>query len=88
MENLEYNFKEKWSLNTPIEWQKEGRKELNKIIEIYNNWQVNDQFDKAKAQIVLGYIEYGLQTIGSKDGGSSYAEELEDMKEFIETIIN
>ncbi len=78
-----YRFKEKWKEDTPIKWWNENRKELNRIIEIYNKWQIDDNFNSDKSKIVLSNIQYGKQTIGSLEGGSGYLEELEDMEEFI-----
>lgn len=64
-----YKFKSRWSEDVSIGWCKTNRVEFNKIIDAYNNWQIEDNFDKEKAQIVLAKIEYGKQTIGSFDGG-------------------
>jgi len=63
------------------------RIELNKIIECYNTWQMEDDFDIEKSKLVLAKIEYGKQTIGSRDGGSGYMEELEKMEEFVKSVI-
>lgn len=77
-----YRFKHKWNEDTNINWWKESRIELNKIIDIYNYWQING-FNEDEVEKLLAYIEYGKQTIGSQDGGSGYLEELEDMEEFV-----
>ena len=86
MEN-NYKFVKKWDENVPIDWWKESRIELNKIIDIYYSWQI-DGFDKAASRKVLANIEYGEQTIGSLDGGGGYLEELEKMEEFVKSKIN
>jgi hypothetical protein len=80
---MNYYFKQKWDENVPIEWWKECRIELNKIIDVYNYWQI-EGFSRDKAIQVLAFIEYGKQTIGSRDGGSGYLEELEDMERFVQ----
>ena len=80
---MNYYFKQKWSEDVPIDWWRQSRIELNKIIDIYNYWQIGG-FSRDEAKKVLSYIEYGKQTIGSKDGGSGYLEELEDMEQFVE----
>lgn len=80
---MNYYFKQKWDEDVPIDWWKESRIELNKIIDAYNYWQI-EGFSRDKAIQILGFIEYGKQTIGSKDGGSGYLEELEDMERFVE----
>ena len=82
-----YKFKTKWDENTDISWWKSSRIELNKIIDIYNTWQMEDNFDKDKAKLVLDKIEYGKQTIGSQDGGSGYWDELDEMENFVKSRI-
>ena len=84
---MEYKFKQKWDENTDISWWKTSRIELNKIIEVYNNWQMEDDFDKDKARLVLAKIEYGKQTIGSQDGGSGYWDELDEMETFVRECV-
>jgi len=82
MSNTTYKFEEKWDENTGIGWWDECRKELNKIIDFYNQWQIegfpDDQVTKLRA-----LIEYGKQTIGSMDGGSGYMEKLVEMEDFV-----
>lgn len=85
---MEYKFKEKWDENVTISWWKTSRIELNKIIDEYNNWQIQDDFDKDKSKKVLAKIEYGKQTIGSQDGGSGYWEELDEMEQFVRECID
>lgn len=48
---------------------------------------MEDDFDIEKSKLVLAKIEYGKQTIGSRDGGSGYMEELEKMEEFVKSVI-
>lgn len=84
---MKYRFVKKWDEDTNITWWKECRIELNKIIECYNDWQITDDFDENRAKFVLAKIEYGKQTIGSRDGGSGYMEELEQMEEFVRSVI-
>lgn len=84
---MQYRFIEKWDENTDISWWRECRIELNKIIDAYNHWQMEDDFDKDKAKLVLAKIEYGKQTIGSRDGGSDYWELLDKMERFVKDSI-
>jgi hypothetical protein len=84
---MEYKFKEKWDENIDISWWKTSRIELNKIIEVYNNWQMEDDFDKDKARLVLAKIEYGKRTIGSQVGGSGYWDELDEMETFVRECV-
>ncbi len=84
---MEYKFKEKWDENTDINWWKESRIELNKIIEIYNNWQI-EGCGSIRAKFLLTKIEYGKQTIGARDGGSGYFDELDEMETFVKENIN
>lgn len=80
----EYRFVGKWDENCDIQWRKECRIELNKIIKKYNKWQYKHDFDRKKALKLLTLIEYGKQTIGSRNGGSGYLEQLLDMEKFVE----
>ena len=84
---MEYNFIKKWNEDSPIEWWNECRIELNKIIDVYNKWQMEDDFDEDKSKLVLAKIEYGKQTIGVRDGGSGYLEQLEEMEDFVKNNI-
>ena len=81
---MEYQFEDLWSEDTNITWWKECRIELNKIIRIYNDWQLNG-FSSDSTRKVLAHIELGKQTIGSRDGGSGYMEVLERMEQFVKS---
>lgn len=86
---MEYKFKIKWDEDTDITWWKTSRIELNKIISEYNAWQIDHDFDMSLVKPLLAKIEYGKQTIGSRDGGSGYWDELDEMEKFIkESAIN
>ena len=76
--NVDYEFEEKWNIDTPIEWWNECRTELNKIIDVYNQWQL-DGFKEEEKQHLVANITFGMQTIGQRDGGSGYLETLEKM---------
>lgn len=84
---MNYKFVKRWDEDTTITWWKECRIELNKIIDSYNAWQIDDDFDIEKSKRLLAKIEYGKQTIGSRDGGSGYMEDLEQMEEFVRSVI-
>jgi len=58
------------------------RMELNKIIEAYNNWQIEDDRDVNKSKKVLVLIEYGKQTLPD-----DYHEELKGMEDYINEYI-
>lgn len=77
-----YKFENKWDEDVNMSWWKSSRIELNKIIDAYNEWQI-DGFDKDKSNRVLALIEYGKQTIGSRDGGEGYFEVLLRMQSFV-----
>lgn len=47
---------------------------------------MEDDFDKEKKKFVLSKIEYGKQTIGSRDGGSGYWDELDEMEKFVNSV--
>lgn len=82
----EYRFVKEWDEDCDIQWWKECRIELNKIIKKYNKWQYKHDFDGKKALKLLALIEYGKQTIGNRDGGSGYLEELLGMEGFVKKI--
>ncbi len=84
---MECKFKSKWDETSPIGWWNECRKELNKIIDCYNTWQMEHNFSEEKSKEVLVKIEYGKQTIGSRDGGSGYWDELDEMEQFVKSNV-
>lgn len=79
-------FEKLWSLDTPINWQLESRKVLNKIIKSYNKYLTNHRPYEKKEKLLLK-IEYGKQTIGSIDGGSGYLETLERMERNVNGLL-
>jgi hypothetical protein len=85
---MKYKFLKKWNEDTSITWQKNSRIELNYIIDHYNKWQMEDDFDSKQGKLLLAKIIYGKQTIGSLDGGSGYMDELNQMEEFVNNNIN
>ena len=79
---MELKLKTHWDVKTDIDWWNTSRKKLNKIIDAYNNWQING-FDIDKSKKLLSKITYGKETIGSQDGGSGYWDELNEMENFV-----
>jgi hypothetical protein len=79
----DYRFVDTWPTDTGVDWWNECRTKLNVVIDAYNEWQV-DGFPVERRQRVVAMIRLGLQTIGQRDGGSSYREELEGMLAFVE----
>jgi len=86
--NTKYKFIQEWNEDTNISWRKKNRTELNKIIRLFNNWQIENDFDPKKVKYILAKIEYGIQTIGSIDGGEKYMKDLKEMKRFVLSISN
>ncbi len=84
---MEYKFVDKLNEDTNIDWWKTSRIALNKVIQIYNDWQIEHDFDEAKAKPLLANIEHGKQTIGAQDGGSYYLEVLEEMEKFVRDVL-
>ena len=85
-QNKKYKFMELWNEDTEISWWKECRTALNLIIQEYNDWQI-DGFDHDRAVKVNAKIEHGIQTIGNKDGGACYMEDLIEMQSFVKTFL-
>lgn len=79
MEN-QYKFITPWPETTNIGWQINGRRSLNKVIDAFNQWQIDGFGD---ATTLLALIEHGKQTYAAQDGGSGYMDELETMLHFI-----
>jgi hypothetical protein len=75
-------FLEKWNENTDIDWWNDCRKELNIIIQTFNDWQL-EGFNYGDYIKLIALIEYGKQTIGERDGRSGYMEKLEEMEQFV-----
>lgn len=75
-----------WAVeDTPIEWQKRGRRSLNLIIDRVNDWTLNGcLIGPTKSAHLLRFIDQGLQTFADSDGGSGWADVLREMKEYIE----
>lgn len=77
-------FVAEWSLDTPIEWQREGRERLNAVIQRYNAWMrgamVDGTCDARVAREVLAHVEEGLQTWATRDGGDAWREVLGEVR--------
>lgn len=86
-QNTKYKFMELWNEDTEISWWKECRTALNLIIQEYNDWQI-EGFDHDRAIKVNAKIEYGIQTIGNKDGGVRYMEDLIEMQFFVNEFLS
>ena len=72
-----------WPEDSPIDrWNNDG-KALNKIILMYNQWQMNEGFETmhAEARTILVHIQYGKDTLG--EASSDYVKELERMEDFV-----
>lgn len=73
---------EEWCEHTGIDWWKEGRIKLNKVIRKYNRWIEKHQGNRIKTAKLLLKIERHLEMeYCNKSGGSGWKDELLDMKE-------
>ena len=84
----EIQLVEEWATNTPIDWWNDCRKKLNKVIRKYNKWQMKKDFDAVYGTKLLALVRHGKDTIGSRDGGSGYLEELDNMEKHILFVLN
>lgn len=82
---MDYQFKRKWPEDTDISWWKTSRVLLNKIIELYNDWQT-EGFNENEAKLILAKIRSGKETLGALDGGSGYCQDLDEMETFVLSI--
>lgn len=78
-----------WYENSPISWQKESRKKLNKVIKKYNYWITNNSSSIKKTAKLLVRIKKDLKShYANQDGGSGYKEDLEVMYSVISKQLN
>ena len=78
----DYRFVAEWDENTDIDWWNKCRRVLNKAIRLYNDWQMDHDFDPAMARRVLATIAWARVHVDI-DGGSAYLAELDEMAEFV-----
>lgn len=84
----EYRFVAEWSEdNTNIEWQKAGRRVLNSVIRLYNDWQKDHDFDTDMGKRVLANIMWGITQLKDVNGGSDWVRELEEMREYVSSVL-
>lgn len=69
------------------EWVRRGRAKLNIVIGMTNNWTLKG-CPIVEAVTLLRYIDQGLQTFAAEDGGSAWADDLREMKLYIEDKVN
>lgn len=74
---------EEWSENTPISWWNDGRRQLNTVVRMVNEWSLAGRPPEGSS-LILRHIDMGLQTFAAQDGGSGWAAELEKMKAYVE----
>lgn len=79
---MEMQFEDEWPEYTSIEWWNEGRRKLNEIIRLYNQWQIDNQPAESR-QRLANTIEMGIQTFASRAGGSGWRETLCRMRDFV-----
>lgn len=84
MNNL-INKIEEWDENVDIDWWKESRIQLNKVIREYNKWVDIYTDDKVKTAKLLTKIEKHLEMdYCNQNGGSGYKKELLNIKTIVE----
>jgi hypothetical protein len=79
----ESRYFDEWSENTETGWWNEGRKKLNVIIRMVNEWTLGG-CPSDRVEVLLRHIEMGLQTFAARDGGSGWEKELIVMRQYIE----
>lgn len=79
-QNPKYKFVTEWDTNISVPHWVKDRQALNKIINAYNEWQI-DGFKCNKQQKVLALIEFGYQTFAVDNEG--YLNILEPMEAFV-----
>lgn len=75
-----------WSELTEVPWWNAGRKQLNAVIRLVNDW-VLDDCPVEDAPRLLKVIDKGLQTFAATDGGDGWADELREMRTHIQSRV-
>lgn len=63
----------------------EGRKKLNKVIRLANEWQTEHRFDTFKGRVVIAEVERGLRTFDVDD--RAYREVLKEIQDFVVPLV-
>lgn len=63
-------------------WWNDGRKQLNKVIRLVNDWTINGKPD-AETDVLLRHIDMGLQTYADQDGAEAWVKDLKEMADYI-----
>ena len=72
---------EEWDENAGINWWKESRIKLNKVIRKYNKWVDKHTGNRVKTAKLIKRIDKNLDMhYSNQDGGSGYREELLKMR--------
>ena len=75
-----------WREDVSIDWWKEGRTQLNKVIRKYNKWIEKHQDNKIKTIKLLNRINEDLEKhYCNQSGGSGWKDELLEMKYNVES---
>jgi hypothetical protein len=80
-ENEDTYFDE-WSETSPIEWWNEGRKKLNVLIRMANDWTLNGKPEEEKT-MMLRKIDMGKQTFAKQEENGGWWEELEKIEKYV-----
>lgn len=73
---------DEWDENSSIAWRNAGRKKLNVVIRLVNQWGLDD-CPPEDVPLILRHIDMGLQTYGADEGGSGWEETLREMEEYV-----
>ncbi len=75
-----------WREDVNIDWWKEGRTQLNKVIRKYNKWIDKHQNNKIKTIKLLNRINEDLEKhYCNQSGGSGWKDELLEIKYNVES---
>lgn len=79
-----------WDEDVSINWWKDGRTKLNKVIRKYNKWVDRHTENKVKTVKLLNEINDNLDMYYcNRDGGSAWKYELIEMKNVVvEHLLN
>ena len=74
----DYLFIDEWDEFVDVGWQVDGRKILNHVIRLFNDWQKDHDFDPNMIRSLTANILYA-QSVLDRDGGNEWLQTLQKM---------
>jgi hypothetical protein len=81
MEN-KYRFVKRWKVPKTLSSKQMYIIKFNEIIDFYNDWQIHDDFNPNKIEVLLDNIDFLKSRIKNKE----ILEEVEKMEDFVKSF--